>query len=335
MNNKKTDNNLSDSACIIIRSAGERTEFLCKELVLAQGFPEENITVIKEVPFSRSLYASYEAGIAFDRAWTLCLDADVLLLPDSIREMILLAEKQDPSIFEIRGLILDKFFGGPRQGGIHLYRTSLLSQALNFIPQEQEQIRPEQHTLNAMKSLGFSWKRVDYLIGIHDFEQYYADIFRKCFAQTHKHQEYAEIFLSYWPQQGINDFDYKVAMKGLVAGLEYEGDVRIDAQQEIYRECFEKLRIVEKADLPRGYFSLSDINLLVRNWVEPPVYQKYFQFEMISHANEKAEHSIRKKNLAEKRRALGPLKFLVYLLGWGGEQAGERLKKLVDKQEDN
>jgi hypothetical protein len=325
---------LRERCSIIIRSAGERTENLCKELVLAQGLPEEDIAVIRQFPFSRALRASYETGIALDRPWTLCLDADVLLLPNSIHEMISLVEKQDSSVFEIRGLILDKFFGGPRQGGIHLYRTSLLSNALKFIPQDQEQIRPEQHTLDAMKARGFPWKRVDYLIGIHDFEQYYADIFRKCFAQAHKHLEYAEIFLSFWPLQGIDDTDYIVALKGLMAGLDYRGEVRIDIRQEVYRERFESLNIAEKPDLPPGYYSLPDIEHLVRNWTEPPAYHKYFQFEMISHANEKPKHSIRKKNLAEKRKNLGPFKYLLYLLGWGVERVGERIKKLVDGQEE-
>jgi hypothetical protein len=325
---------LIDRCSIIIRSAGERTLSLCKELVLAQGIMEENVAVIKQIPFSRALYASYEAGIALDHPWTLCLDADVLLLPNSIQEMVSLAEKQDSSFFEIQGLVLDKFFGGPRQAGIHVYRTLFLSQALKFIPPAQEQIRPEQHTLDAMKAGGFPWKRMDYLVGIHDFEQYYADIFRKCFIQAHKHLEYAEIFLSYWPQRGIDDVDYQVAMRGLMAGLDYRGEVRIDIQQEIYRECFGSLNIIEKPDLPLGYYSLLDIEHLVKNWTEPPVYHKYFQFELIAHANEKPKHSIRKKNLAEKRKHLGPIKYLLYLLGWGVERAGERIKKLVEEQEE-
>jgi hypothetical protein len=324
---------LYDRLSVIIRSAGERTESLCKELVLETGLQERNITVIKENPFSRALYASYETGIALDRPWTLCLDADVLVLADSIHEMICFAEKQHPSVFEIQGLILDKFFGGPRQAGFHLYRTSLLSQAIKLIPLTHETIRPEHYTLDAMKGRGFPWKRMDYLVGIHDFEQYYADIFRKTFAQAHKHQEYAEIFLTYWPRQGINDFDYKVAVKGLMAGLEYEGEVWIDSQQEIYKEQFEKFKVIEKLDLPSGYFSPSDIELLVKNWIEPSIYHKYFKYEIIANANDKPKHSIRKKNLSEKRKALGVLKFLVYLLGWAFERTGSNIKGLVEKQE--
>lgn len=225
---------LNNRVSVIIRSVGERTEFLCKELVLAQGILGENITVIRKTPFTLALRASYEAGIALNRPWTLCLDADVLLLSDSIHQMISLAEQQDSSIFEIQCLVLDKFFGGPREAGNHLYRTSLLNQALKFIPQEQNNIRPEHYTLEAMKIQGFPWKGINYLTGIHDFEQYYVDIFRKCFVQAHKHQEYAEIFISYWPQQVIMDFDYKIALKGFIDGIDFEGDVHIDTHQEIY-----------------------------------------------------------------------------------------------------
>ena len=325
-------NSLKDRVSIIIRSSGERTEFLCKELVLAQGLPAENITVIKQVPFSRSLYAAYEAGIASDRPWTLCLDADVLLLNNSIQELVRYAENQAPSIFEIRGLVLDKFFGGLRQGGTHLYRTSLLPQALIFIPLEQDQIRPEQHTLDAMKAQGFPWKRMNYLTGIHDFEQYYRDIFRKGFVQAHKHQEYAEIFISYWPEMAGRDFDFTIALKGYIEGLEYQGHVRIDVQQDIYREGFDNLHMIEKPDLQPGSFSLPDIDSLVKNWKEPKSYHKYFNFEMISRANERPKYSIRKMNLAEKRKVLGPIKYKLYLIGWGIEKAGDRIKKLVDKQ---
>lgn len=315
---------LNDRISVIIRSSGERTEFLCKELVLAQGISEENISIIRKIPFTLALQASYETGISLNRPWTLCLDADILLLPQSISVMAGFAEKQATSVFEVRGLILDKFFGGPRQGGIHLYRTSLLSRALNSIPPEKNNIRPEQNTLIAMKNQGFPWRWMNYVIGLHDFEQYYMDIFRKCFVHAHKHQEYAEIFVSYWPQQGIRDFDYKVALKGYIDGLEFEGDVHIDVHQEIYRERFEKLQIVEKTGLPTGYFSLSDIDLLVKNWVEPPEYQKYFQYEMMT----------KKEKLLLKKKTLGPYKHLLYLFGWGLEKAGDRIKKLVDKQEE-
>ncbi len=314
-------NGLNDRVSVVIRSAGERTEFLCKELVLAEGILEENITIIKKTPFSLALQASYEAGITFNRPWTLCLDADVLLLPDSIQEMADFAGKQKPSIFEIQGLVLDKFFGGPREAGNHLYRTALLSQALKFIPQEKGNIRPEQNTINAMRSQGFPRKLMNHIVGVHDFEQYYADIFRKSFIYAHKFRQFAEIVVSYWPQQGIMDPDYKIALKGFVHGLEHKEEVQIDARREIYRELFENLQIVEKPELPSGSFSSAEIALLVKNWVEPPIYHKYFHFGRN-----------RTKELTEKKRKLGPFKYVLYLFGWGIEKAGLRITEIMDKQ---
>jgi hypothetical protein len=312
--------NINDRISVVIRSAGERTEFLCKELVLAQGIHADNIAIIRKAPFSLALQASYEAGMAFNRPWTLCLDADVLLLPDSIHRMVYHAEHQGSSIFEVQGLVLDKFFGGPREAGNHVYRTSLLNRALACIPQDPTNSRPEWTTLIAMKSQGFAWRRMNHLVGLHDFEQYYSDIFRKCFIQAHKHKEFAEIFVSYWPQQAIADYDYQVALKGYIEGLEFAGEVLIDARQDIYRERFERLHIDEKPELPPAYFSPSDIDLLVKNWQEPAVYHKYFHYEMAY-----------KKKFAEKKKALGLVKLLPSLLGWSLEFAGGKIRKLVEK----
>lgn len=326
-----TENMMPEQECsVIIRSAGERTQETCLELVRLQGIADEQIIVIREAPFSRALRASYEAGIARGHPWTLCLDADVLLLPNAIHQMIRLAQKQPASVFEMRGLILDKFFGGARQGGIHLYRTSLLPLALE-VPL-QEHIRPEQHVLDAMHTRGYPHRRVNYLVGLHDFEQYNRDIFRKCFVQARKHQEYAEIFLSYWPQQAHTDPDYRVAISGLTAGLDYEGELRIDTRQDIYRERFEGMAIPEKPDLLPSSISPADVAGWAANWQEPAVYHKYFRFEMIAPEGGRPGPSLRSRHLAGKRKELGFFRYMVYFLGWSLHKAGERIQEWVTGQ---
>ena len=50
--------------CVVIRSAGERTEELCRYLA-AQQVPEENVVVIREHPFSRAVLKSFEVGLDF------------------------------------------------------------------------------------------------------------------------------------------------------------------------------------------------------------------------------------------------------------------------------
>jgi hypothetical protein len=322
-------NRFSDSICVIIRSAGERTEQLCKELVLEQGIPEKDIRLVNEVPFTRAVQKSYQVGIEMGCRWTLCLDADVLLLPGSIRDMVKLAEQQESSLFEIQCLVIDKFMGGPREAGNHLYRTSLLEKALPLIPVDENIIRPETHTLNAMSSLGFPRKRINYLAGIHDFEQYYRDIFRKCFIQAHKHQDYAEIFLTYWPQQSASDADFQVAIKGFAEGIQYQGGVRIDIHQEVYQQRFTALRITEKQELNPGSLQFSDIQALAESWQVPAVYRKYFHYGLIKPGQKNSYLKKLNKRLPEITKELGMFKLPGYLIGAGIEKLGKKIKQWV------
>src|SRR6056297_1819677 len=122
-----------ENVIVIIRAAGERTEELCKKLILEQGIAEEYVKIIHEVPFSAALKKSYELGIESGKKWTFCVDADVLLRPHSVRKLTELADKQPENVCEIQGYMMDKFFGGIRRGGVHLYRSSLLPLVLQNI----------------------------------------------------------------------------------------------------------------------------------------------------------------------------------------------------------
>jgi len=327
MNNQQE--NLIQGVSIIIRSVGERTESLCKELIMAQGVPERNITILRKAPFSLALRASYEAGIALNYPWTFCVDADVLLIPGSIQNMLQIANRQTPNVLEIQGRVLDKFIGGLREAGNHLYRTSLLKEALECIPMEQNVIRPETQTLDVMKSRGYPMVYTDFLVGIHDFEQYYRDIYRKCFVQAHKHLYYSEIFLSYWPKQARIDPDYDVALKAFFQGLQYEGIVSIDIRQDIYSDYFKTLELDEKPALSPQSYSLSDIEDLVKNWEEPAVYNRYFR-NGEAPAETYEEYMLnRKERFSAKRKKLGLIKYLVYLFGYGLEKVGSKIKRFV------
>jgi len=325
-------NDFYDLVSIVIRSAGERTEGLCRELVLAQGFSPENVTTVGRTPFPITLRDSYQAGIAMNRPWTLCLDADVLLLSDSIQYMLKIAINEKSSISVFQFLVIDKFFGGPREAGNHLYRTSLLSKALECLPDDPGVIRPETATIEAMKQQGFPKKRVNFLIGLHDFEQSFKDIFRKCFIQAHKHQEYAEIPVTYWPEAKNEDEDFKIALKGFTDGLSFDGEVNVDAQQEIYSKLFGKLQLNEKTPLHEGFFTLSDINELADNWKSPPVYDKYFHYDLISNHNTLSSPIDNLKRAFDKKRYLGGIKLILYTIGWFIEAVGRKVKFLVDRK---
>lgn len=214
----------------IVRSVGERTEQACRYL-LSQQIPEENIVTINEVPFSAAVAKTFKVGIERGLPWTLCIDADVLVKQGAVSELLAAAEQLEEESFGLQGLILCKFFGGLRGAGNRLYRTSLLPQALDCIPQE-ETIRPETDTVRAMEAKGYPWKLVEVTVGLHDYEQYYKDIYRKCFTQAHKHHYLMKnLFQPLWTRQAKEDPDYQVALWGLRAGQIYDGEVQINIEQ--------------------------------------------------------------------------------------------------------
>ncbi len=263
----------------IVRSVGERTEQACRYL-LSQQVPEENIVTINEVPFSAAVAKTFKVGLEKGLPWTLCLDADVLVKQGAVSELLVEAEKIQENVFGLQGLILCKFFDGDRKAGNRLYRTSLLVQGLESIP-NQETIRPETDTVRAMETKGFPWEVVDVTVGLHDYEQYYKDIYRKCFTQAHKHQHLINVlFNPVWTRRAEKDPDYRVALWGLRAGQIFDGEVQIDTRQ--FPDQIEQLLAMqglqEKADqLSQSELSNLDVKKIIDNFNPSPEYVEHFQ----------------------------------------------------------
>lgn len=316
----------NDKVTIIIRSAGERTEQLCRELILAQGIPPTDVIIVRESPFSAAMRTSFKIGIERGRPWTLCNDADVLLRPGAIEHIVRLAEEQEENVCEIQGYILDKLFGGPRHGGIHLYRTSLLPKVLASIPAEGVDVRPEYHTLKAMQSQGHPFVIAPYLVGLHDFEQYYADIFRKCLVHAHKHHYLLEMFLTFWREQAPVDKDYYVALQGLGQGIAHCGEVLIDIEQEVYREGFARLGIEEKGAIPIDEYPPAAIEALIAGWQQPEPYRRFYPTEMGLAALPGVEALPLRKKLAQRLKEWGVLRTALYGLGWTLSRIGNVLQ---------
>lgn len=326
---------LADNLLVIIRSAGERTESLCYKLILDQGVPLENIVTVRESPFSAAMHKSFGIGIDRNLLWTFCIDADVLLRPDSIRKMLDLAEQQPESVCEIQGFVLCKYFGGPRPAGNHLYRTALLDRVIDNIPAEGVNIRPEFYTLEAMKAKGFPWITVPCLVGLHDFEQYYKDIFRKCFVQAHKHDYLADLFLLVWRAGVEVDEDYRIALAGLSRGIEHDGPVFIDVRYSQVYIGFEKLSQEEKEPIDIEGWSLDRIESFIQDWREPNIYLSKFPDRQglnctveLSSVN---SYNLWMDRLLVKYRELGLFRTVLFLFGWGIEYIGQRIQKKISR----
>ncbi|SEK59675.1 hypothetical protein [Ectothiorhodospira marina] len=322
----------TNTATVIIRSARERTEALCRELVLAQEVPAEAVFVVREVPFSQSMRTSFRIGLEQGRPWTFCVDADLLLRPGAIAHMLELAEQQPPNACEIQGLVLDKFFGGPRPAGNHLYRTAHLEEVIARIPNEGTNIRPEGHTLRSMKKAGYPWVQVPYVVGLHDFEQSYQDIFRKCFVQAHKHLGLTPLFMTIWREGSADDTDYRVALAGFARGIEHYDDVHIDIRGEHFKMSLNEFGLSEKLPIDTRAWPSARIEAIIQNWQEPAVYRQWYptRFDL-----DKPDKRINVRSSIQRLRKHlerhGLKKTMSRAAGWTFIMIGERLQRIADQ----
>lgn len=234
--------NSINSVTVIIRSVGERTEQLCKKLILEQKIPDKNVFTIRERPFSKAMKVSYQTGMDNDLPWTLCIDADVLLKHGAIHELLKVAENLPENVLGISGKLLDKFFGIERPAGNYLFQTKYLNHMINSIlTYEVEDIRPESSIIKKLENDGLLFKRIPLTIGLHDFEQHYHDIARKAFIHANKHSHLLSELYSFWNHKRNNDPDFEAAIHGLSKGIISYGDIKINVNDfsKLYREIKE------------------------------------------------------------------------------------------------
>jgi hypothetical protein len=215
---------------VIIRSAGERTTGLCYELVSAQ-VPRENVTVINEYPFRRAAERSYQLGIEIAKPWTLCLDADILLRKNAVQTLRNSALTTDGNVLYVQGSIFDKLFGRPRKAGPYFHRTSLLPKLLEYMPAEGESLRPDTDAAMRLAALGYRRLQQSLIIALHEFEQYYRDIYRKAFVHAHKHADQISRLEPFWERMAGVDPDYQVALWGLRDARAFQGTVSHDVRR--------------------------------------------------------------------------------------------------------
>jgi hypothetical protein len=239
---------------VVVRSANERTTSVATQLACAQLQSDHDVSVITEVPFEAALRATYATGLAVGKKWTMALDADILLAPNAIVELTRAAELMPLHYVQVQGRIWDKILGMYRQAGPRVYRTGLLRRALEYVPEAGSEIRPESYVLQQMGKRGHPSRRVSPVVGLHDFEQHYRDLYRKSFVHAKKHLDLVPHIVQRCSCNLDGDTDFLVILKGLWDGLLYRGSVSIDSTR--YLDSFHRaqadLRLEEKSELLDG-----------------------------------------------------------------------------------
>jgi len=312
---------------VVVRSIGERTEQVCKKIIIDSGVPKDSVFIVSERPFSLCMKKSFELGILQNKKWTFCCDADVLLKSNSLNDLISVANKQPDNVFEIQGYVLDKFFGGMRTAGNHLYRTSLLNQCMGYIPEEGVDIRPEYNMLKQMNKLGYPWVLVPVVMGLHDFEQYNKDIYRKSFVQSRKHLKFTDMFIPYWNRYKGGDNDFEVALSGYLNGLQYNGMIYINDTDPVFRDKYNEEGMHEKKPLTSYEYSSSIVDGIIDSWANSKEYVDNFPvtFSAVKYSNP-VKTAFMKMKLASKE--IGSFNAIIYYVGNLSYLIGKKLIKI-------
>lgn len=227
---------------IIVRASGERTENECIKLVSEQG----KAHVIRACPFGESIRQTYKLAIILNQKWIPVIDADVLLYPDTLQRAIIELEmRHNNKIFCYDGRTQDKIMMKARRAGIHIYRTELLSTAIQFV--KDAKVKPESNVRKNMEQLGFPTYISNFIFGKHDYEQYYKDLWRKAVCQTQKISKQAKSRKNKWKELGRIDKDYFVIYHAYHHGRNLTEQIFIDARKTYdAEERLLQLGIIEK-----------------------------------------------------------------------------------------
>src|SRR5690606_8199631 len=102
-------NGCAEDVAVVVRSAGERTEQVCLNL-LNQQVSAADVVLVREKPFSKALVRSFEVGVERGLPWMLCVDADVLVTRDAVAQHLKWTRELPPQAFGMSGFLLDKFY---------------------------------------------------------------------------------------------------------------------------------------------------------------------------------------------------------------------------------
>lgn len=243
-------NSAGTNFIVTIRAAGERTEQLCYDTVVNQAGGAE-VVVIREKPFKKALEECFRKGIESAKKWLITVDADMILLPGSIDLFLREADKMPSDYLQLQGKIIDKITGNIRKAGPRIYRTSLLPGLLSASESLDDHIRPESRLITAYGEDGYPSRYIPVVTCLHDYEQYYKDIYRKAYVHAHKHSGFLSGMIETAAKMQETDNDYKVMLKAIWDGLTEQEHVAIDTRlyEEKSKKALEFLELTEKSEI--------------------------------------------------------------------------------------
>ncbi|HEY4377058.1 MAG TPA: hypothetical protein VGM93_07855 [Acidimicrobiales bacterium] len=218
---------------------------------LLQELPVDTVTTVSESPLSRSLRTSFEMAIDADAEWLLICDADVVPVGDGLRRVLRQATEMPSHYLQMSPRVQDLTFRAPLTRGVRVYRVSLLPVALEVLASGTHERRPESGLINDLVAVGHPSGLSHVVVGLHDFEQWHRDLYRKGYFFAHKHVEKLSNIVARAHAEVEAPEDLRSLLLGLADGLlgpDPNADVRPFDQATVTARLAEH-GIAEKAPL--------------------------------------------------------------------------------------
>jgi len=314
---------MNQEVIVVVRSVNERTADACVQSISCYN-PGVLLKVVSRIPFEDTLRACYCEGALSNARWMITVDSDVLLAQDAIHKLLNLAQMMPDNCFQGEARLVDKLSGITRNVGHRIYRTKYLSAAIKLIPPAGEEIRPEYFTIQRMAELGNPSIQFNDVIGIHDYEQFYGDIYRKAFVHAQKHPEWLSRFVNRWRGHMVDDGDYLVALRGLYDGLMHTGQARIDKNffSSLALNALKDLRLEEKDTFA---YSADDVQHKISS-----IIKEYNQLAPLRQSPPTPPS--RSKRILERAKEMGLARFLLYGMGYSLRRLGDRIEQSTLKR---
>lgn len=274
----------------VVRTIGERTEEVCVELVRRQKGENEKLSILTENTHVDAIDKTFMLGLRSDAEWLVAIDADMLLLPNGVSVMREEIKSCDANVFVAYPAVYDKLYS-MRRWGVTLYRTSMLEELYDVF----KELKNKHHLKiegGAIKEVAKREKEIFLsrkVVAIHDFYQYYRDLYRKVYLNTIRNPGYNKSAKKKWAKAKKYDKDYLVmlqAMKDAQTESRELTNSMYDFSSEELTERIESLGLKEKG--PLLWSDYVDESLKVFTEMEINLNEKfkvlndYFEYSLIS-----------------------------------------------------
>jgi hypothetical protein len=205
----------------VIRTVGERTEKVCIELLNRQKSIDEQLHIVNQDSHAKAVDKTLRIGQASNAKWVVAIDADMLLIPGALAAVKAEVSTCGEDTAIIHPAVVDKLYR-MRRWGLTLYRQSIIEELYDIFSEirKKENLKIEGAAIKELTKKGnrgvvFSRN----VAAIHDFYQYYGDLYRKAYLNTIRNPGYNRGLGNFWKKLAESDNDYLIMYRAMQDAL--------------------------------------------------------------------------------------------------------------------